>query len=76
MQRRYYSSAAFVQVSAKTRQPEFGGAKSDVGSTITSVLEVAESDFTQMSRRAQLERRVPIEKFQTKIGATLLMDIF
>jgi len=40
----YYSSASFVQVS----QPEFGGAKSDIGSTITSILEVAESDFTQM----------------------------
>jgi chromosome segregation ATPase len=51
----YYSSAAFVQVSAKTRQPEFGGAKSDVGSTITSVLEVAESDFTQMLAEAEAD---------------------
>jgi len=51
----YYSKAAFVQVSAKTRQPEFGGAKSDVGSTITSVLEVAESDFTQMLAEAEAD---------------------
>merc|ERR550537_1965915 len=33
----YYSQAAFVQV--RSSQPEFGGAKSDVASTITSVLE-------------------------------------
>jgi len=41
----YYSNAAFMQVTAG---PDFGGASSDVGSTITSVLEVAESDFTQL----------------------------
>merc|ERR1719181_348216 len=41
----YYSSASFVQVK---QAPEFGGASSDVGSTIVSVLEVAESDFTQL----------------------------
>lgn len=29
-------------MSIKSKQPEFGGAKSDVGSTIVSVLEVAE----------------------------------
>merc|ERR1719327_1936226 len=43
----YYNSASFVQVSSK-EAPEFGGAKSDVGSTIVSILEVAESDFTSM----------------------------
>ena len=37
-----------------SKQPEFGGASSDVGSTIVSVLEVAESDFTTLSRRALL----------------------
>jgi len=40
----YYSSASFIQV----KQPEFGEAKSDVGSSIVSILEVAESDFTSM----------------------------
>merc|ERR1719371_126823 len=49
----YYSSAAFVQVSSK--QPELGGASSDVGSTIVSVLEVAESDFTQMLAEAEAD---------------------
>merc|ERR1719159_505924 len=43
----YYNSASFVQVAAK-EAPEFGGGKSDVGSTIVSILEVAESDFTSM----------------------------
>merc|ERR550537_408443 len=33
--------------------PEFGGAKSDVGSTIVSILEVAESDFTTMLAEAE-----------------------
>jgi len=47
----YYSQASFVQVG----QPEFGGAKSDVASTITSVLEVAESDFTQMLAEAEAD---------------------
>jgi len=47
----YYNSAAFVQVAA--RQPEFGGKKSDIGSTIVSILEVAESDFTKMLAEAE-----------------------
>merc|ERR1719160_2290202 len=43
----YYNNAGFAQVASK-EAPEFGGAKSDVGSTIVSVLEVAESDFTSL----------------------------
>merc|ERR1719231_609851 len=35
------------------KQPELGGAKGDVGSTIVSVLEVAEADFTQMLAEAE-----------------------
>jgi chromosome segregation ATPase len=49
----YYSSAAFVQVAAA--QPEFGGAKGDVGSTIVSVLEVAESDFTSLLAESEAD---------------------
>jgi chromosome segregation ATPase len=49
----YYNKAAFVQV--RVGQPEFGGASSDVGSTITSVLEVAESDFTQLLAEAEAD---------------------
>merc|ERR1719181_883697 len=50
----YYNNAGFAQVSAK-QAPEFGGAKSDVGSTIVSILEVAESDFTTMLAEAEAD---------------------
>merc|ERR1719456_283319 len=46
----YYTSASFVQVK---EAPEFGGANKDIGSTITSMLEVAESDFTQLLADAE-----------------------
>jgi len=49
----YYSSASFIQV--KASQPELGGASSDVGSSIVSVLEMAESDFTQMLAEAEAD---------------------
>ena len=46
--RSYYSSGSFVQ----TKQaPEFGGSNTDIGSTIVELLEVAESDFTRLSRK-------------------------
>merc|ERR1719420_2445963 len=45
-----YYEGALLQTSARTssKRPEFGGAKSDTGSSIISVLEVAESDFTRL----------------------------
>jgi len=48
----YYNSASLLQIGSTMRvgkqAPDFGGAKNDIGSTIVSILEVAESDFTQM----------------------------
>merc|ERR1719182_621969 len=44
----FYEGTALVQTSSKTGRPSFGGAKSDTGSSIISVLEVAESDFTRL----------------------------
>jgi len=44
----FYEGAALIQTSSKTSRPSFGGAKSDTGSGIISVLEVAESDFTRL----------------------------
>jgi len=41
----YYSSAAFVQVK---QAPELGGAQTDIASTITSMLEAAEEEFTKL----------------------------
>jgi len=47
----FYGGAALIQTNSKeskTGRPSFGGAKSDTGSSIISVLEVAESDFTRL----------------------------
>merc|ERR1719265_711566 len=43
-----FYEGALIQTSSKTGRPSFGGAKSDTGSSIISVLEVAESDFTRL----------------------------
>merc|ERR1719421_750918 len=47
-----FYEGSFLQVSSKTsskaKQPEFGGAKSDIASTIISVLEMSEEDFTTL----------------------------
>jgi hypothetical protein len=45
----YYSSGSFVQTG---QAPVLGGARTDIGSTIISMLEVAESDFTQLLSEA------------------------
>merc|ERR1719235_2952014 len=45
----FYEGAALIQTtSSKSARPSFGGAKTDTGSSIISVLEVAESDFTRL----------------------------
>jgi len=44
----YGGAAALIQTSSKSGRPSFGGAKTDTGSSIISVLEVAESDFTRL----------------------------
>merc|ERR1719247_3026604 len=47
-----FYEGSFIQLSAKTnlksKQPAFGGAKSDIASTIISVLEMSEEDFTTL----------------------------
>jgi len=52
-----YYSGALIQTGAQThsKQPAFGGAKSDTGSSIISVLEVAESDFTRLFAETETE---------------------
>merc|ERR1719183_2136296 len=44
----FYGGSALIQTSTQSARPSFGGAKSDTGSSIISVLEVAESDFTRL----------------------------
>jgi len=47
-----FYEGSFIQISATTRlqskQPELGGAKSDIAHTIISVLEMSEEDFTTL----------------------------
>jgi len=47
-----FYEGSFIQLSAQTtlksKQPEFGGAKSDIAHTIISVLEMSEEDFTTL----------------------------
>merc|ERR1719324_2350217 len=47
-----FYEGSFMQVGSKTslksQQPSFGGAKSDIASTIISVLEMSEEDFTTL----------------------------
>merc|ERR1719316_447107 len=59
----YYSSAAFVQVAAKQPDASFGGSKGDVGSTIVSVLEVAESDFTSLLAESEADESAAQEAY-------------
>merc|ERR1719463_101300 len=62
----YYSKAAsFVQVGAATHawQPAFGGAKSDVGSTIVSILENCESNFAQMLAEQEADEASALESY-------------
>jgi chromosome segregation ATPase len=55
----YYSQGSFVQRDA----PEFGGAKSDIGATIISMLEVAESEFTELLAEATAAENQAVAAF-------------
>jgi len=58
----YYSEGAFVQRSAEA--PELGGAKSDIGSTIISMLEMAESEFTELLAESTAAENAAVEAFE------------
>merc|ERR1719456_470402 len=62
----YYSQGSFVQAG---QAPELGGAKTDIGSTIISMLEVAESEFTELlseSTAAENAAAAAFEKLSRK----------
>merc|ERR1719247_592000 len=66
----YYSQGAFAQ-----RQPEFGGAKTDIGTTIVSMLEVAESDLNTLLAEAKAEESAAADEYdqqsqQNKVSKT------
>merc|ERR1719265_156566 len=54
----YYSQGSFVQ-----QAPELGGAKSDIGATIISMLEVAESEFTELLAEATAAENQAVAAF-------------
>merc|ERR1719161_410731 len=53
-----------TQAKAKGKQPSFGGAKTDTGSSIISVLEVAESDFTRLLAETQTSEEQAAAAFE------------
>merc|ERR1719453_1138356 len=59
----YYSGGAFVQAKAG-QAPELGGAKNDIGTTIISMLEVAESEFTQLLSEATAAENAAATAFE------------
>merc|ERR1719272_2054300 len=62
----YGGAAALIQTSSKTARPSFGGAKGDTGSSIISVLEVAESDFTRLLAETETEEDSAANAFETQ----------
>jgi len=57
----YYSSAAFVQVK---QAPELGGAQTDIASTITSMLEAAEEEFTKLLADTEAAESAAVATFE------------
>merc|ERR1719387_1832889 len=57
----YYSQGSFVQTA---QAPELGGAKSDIGSTIISMLEQAESEFTELLAESTAAENAAAEAFE------------
>jgi hypothetical protein len=51
----YYESALIQTKSSNKRQPSFGGAKSDAASSIISILEMSEENFTKMYMETETE---------------------
>merc|ERR1719213_415827 len=61
-----FYGGALIQTNAKvaSKRPSFGGAKTDTGSSIISVLEVAESDFTTLLAETETEEDAAAEAYE------------
>merc|ERR1719387_1852090 len=62
----FYEGGALLQTQSKAKKstrPEFGGAKTDTGSSIISVLEVAESDFTRLLAETETEENAAADAY-------------
>merc|ERR1719159_584644 len=64
-----FYEGSFLQVKSKTslksKQPEFGGAKSDIASTIISVLEMSEEDFTTLLAETEATEDEAAKAYET-----------
>merc|ERR1719265_2895508 len=60
----FYEGTALIQTGSKARRPSFGGAKTDTGSSIISVLEVAESDFTRLLAETETAEDAAAEAYE------------
>jgi len=64
-----FYEGSFIQLTAKTnlksKQPEFGGAKSDIAHTIISVLEMSEEDFTTLLAETEATEDEAAKAFKT-----------
>jgi len=64
-----FYEGSFLQVSSQTsnkaQQPAFGGAKSDIASTIISVLEMSEEDFTTLLAESEATEDAAAKAFTT-----------
>merc|ERR1719161_1666950 len=59
----YEGGAALIQVNHNSKQPSFGGAKSDAGSSIISILEMAAEDFTATYTEIETEEMEKAKAF-------------
>jgi len=64
-----FYEGSFIQLSSattlKSKQPELGGAKSDIASTIISVLEMSEEDFTTLLAESEATEDEAAKAFKT-----------
>merc|ERR1719181_211970 len=60
----YYESALIQTKSSNTRQPSFGGAKSDAASSIISILEMSEENFTKMYMETETEEGLAVKAYE------------
>merc|ERR1719337_216450 len=64
-----FYEGSFIQLSAtthlKSKQPELGGAKSDIAHTIISVLEMSEEDFTTLLAETEATEDEAAKAFKT-----------
>jgi chromosome segregation ATPase len=60
----YYAQGAFAQVKRQIPGPDFGAAKTDIGTTIISMLEVAEADFTRLLAEAETAEKAALAAFE------------